>query len=107
MFFWPVVRSDGGEESSESVQHVLCPGKAQDPTQPPAHPRQSQRVPPRSSNLNTFTAHESALGAAVSGSPGYLPVDLSIECITFAHVNITRISGRKMARAVRPQRLTP
>ncbi|KOX75536.1 hypothetical protein WN51_12280 [Melipona quadrifasciata] len=94
LFFWPVVRSvgvvvvvvvdggggGGGEESSESVQHVLCRyGKAQDPTQPPAHPRRSQRVPPRSSNLNTFTAHESALGAAVSGSPGYLPVDLSIE----------------------------
>lgn len=43
----------------------------------------------------------------VSGSAGYLPVDLSIECITFAHVNIARISGRKMARVVRPQRLTP
>lgn len=66
-------------------------------------------VPPRSSNLNTFTAHESSrwLAPVVSGSAGYLPVDLSIECITFAHVNIARISGRKMARVVRPQRLTP
>lgn len=55
------------------MQHVLCRyGKAQDPTQPPAHPRRSQRVPPRSSNLNTFTAHESALGAAVSGGKSWI-----------------------------------
>jgi len=68
------------------------------PSDRPPPSRRGVAVPPRSSNLNTFTAHGSALAAGVvSGSAGYLPLDLSIECITFAHVNIARISGRKMA----------
>lgn len=98
----PSLEKEGRKRAARTRAGV----RHQDPTtlvHLPFHP--SQRVPPRSSNLNTFTAHEST---AVSGSPaGYLPVDLSIECITFAHVNITRISRRKMARPVRPQRLTP
>lgn len=94
----------GGARKVPSVQHVLY--RVRHKIRQPLHtPRVKGSLHGRQTLIHLQLTR--ALGAAVSGSPGYLPVDLSIECITFAHVNITRISRRKMARAVRPQRLTP
>lgn len=90
----------------ETSMRAARMGKAWDIQGIPAHPVDPEgSLHGRQSLIHLQLT--SVLGAAVSGSLGYSPLDLSIECITFAHVNITRISGRKMARAVRPQRLTP